>query len=195
MTVTVVSLLQTEVRTLCINCLLRPLAPALFQPVKLLVRLQLVEHLAQLPVPRLPANLQLLGHLAQVLVHPQNPPLLDSLTHFQPSHHQAAHRTTMALKLPPLRSTGPSVTNLASSPCPRVLATFLLPPLLQHSGNKQKPVKSVLSALERLTGADYSSCIILYREIRNHILPFPSCILHPSYLESEQASASMRRLK
>ena len=134
---------------LYINLTLRPLAPTLLLLVKFPVRLQPVEHLAQLPVSRLPANRQLLGLLAQVLVHPQNPPLLErSLIHFQPPHHQVAHRTTMALKLPPLRSTGPSVDLLASSPCPRVLATFLLPPLLQRSGNRRLPIESVLSALE-----------------------------------------------
>lgn len=126
------------------------------------MRLQPLEHLAQLPEPPLPANLQLLGLLA----HPQNPPLLGGcLTQFQPPRRQAAHRTTMVPKLAPLRSTGPSAANLlASLPCPRVLATFLLPPLLQHSGNKQNPMESVPSTLERLMGAGYSSCIILYRE-------------------------------
>ena len=129
---------------------------------KLRVRLQLVEHMAQLPLPHLPANLQL---LARVLVPPQNPPLpVGCLTQFQPPRHQVAHRTTMAPKLAPLRSTRPNAANLlASLPCPRVLATFLLPPLLQHSGNKHNPVKSVPSTLERLMGAGYSSCIILYR--------------------------------
>ena len=143
------------------------------------MRLQLVEHLAQLPVPRLPANLQLLGLLApvlvQVLVHPQNPPLPEgSLTHFQPPHHQAAHRTTMELKLPPLRSTRRNAANLASSPCPRLLATFLLPPLLPQSANKPLPTESVLSTLERPTGANYSSCIILYRVVlKTHFtIPF-----------------------
>ena len=152
-------------KTLCINLLLRPLAPPPLLLVRLPVRLQLVEHLAQLPVPHLQANLLPLGLPAQVLVHPQSPPFLECLTHFQQPCHQAVHRTTMAHKLAPLRSTRPSAANLlASSPCPRVLATFLLPPLLQHSGNKQKPVKSVPSTLERLIGAGYSSCIILYRE-------------------------------
>ena len=141
---------------------------------KPLVRSQLVEHLAQLPVLRPPANLQLLGLLVQVPVHPQNPPPpLRPPTHFQPPHHQAAHRTTMALKLPPPRSTRPSAANLASSPCPRVLATFLLPPLLPQSANKPTRMKSVLSTLERPTGADYSSCIILCRVILKSHLTIP----------------------
>ena len=125
-----------------------------------------MEHLAQLPAPHLQANLLPLGLPAQVLVHPQSPPfLVGYLTHFQAPRHQAAHRTTMAPKLAPLRSTRPSAANLlASSPCPRVLATFLLPLPLQHSGNKQNSMKSVPSTLERLMGAGYSSCIILYRE-------------------------------
>lgn len=153
-------------KTLCINLLLRPLAPPPLLLVRFPVRLQLVGLLAQLPVPHLQVNLLPLGLPAQVLVHPQNPPLLvGRLTHFQPPLHRAVHRTTMAPKLAPLKSTRPSAANpLASLPCPRVLATFLLPPLLQHSGNKQNPVKSVPSTLERLMGAGYSSCIILYRE-------------------------------